>query len=105
MLEMGHQLTSLECRGESPHHEVFVTTNCFAALGKSPELLMCHFSRSIQKIGGALRYCPCPVIYDDPRFEMGKTLEESLRRVYIAHKNCYDYCLKGHGATCRMQAV
>jgi MoaA/NifB/PqqE/SkfB family radical SAM enzyme len=105
MLEMGHHLTTLAGRGESPHGEVFVTTNCFAALGKSPEMLMCHFSRSILKIDGELRYYPCPVIYDDPRFEMGATLEESLRRVYIAHKNCYDYCMQGRGATCRTQAV
>lgn len=105
MLEMGHHLTALAGRGELPHAEVFVTTNCFAALGKSPESLMCHFSRSIQKIDGALRYYPCPVIYDDPRFEMGATLAESLRRVYIAHKNCYDYCMKGRGATCRTQAL
>ena len=105
MLEMGHQLTTLARRGESPHAEVFVTTNCFAALGKSPESLMCHFSRSIQKIDGELRYYPCPVIYHDPRFEMGTTLAESLRRVYIGHKNCYDYCLKGRGATCRTQVV
>ena len=105
MLEMGRHLTALASRGELPHAGVFVTTNCFAALGKSPELLMCHFSRSIQKIDGALRYYPCPVICDDSRFEMGATLAESLRRVYIAHKNCYDYCMKGRGATCRTQAV
>ncbi len=105
MLEMGHHLTALAGAGQSPHADVFATTNCFAALGKSPELLMCHFSRSIQKIDGKLRYYPCPVLYDDPRFEMGATLAESLRRVYIAHKNCYDYCMKGRGATCRTQAL
>jgi hypothetical protein len=105
MLEMGHHLTALAGRGELPHAEVFVTTNCFGALGKSPDSLMCHFSRSIQKIDGALRYYPCPVIYDDARFEMGATLAESLRRVYIGHKNCYDYCMKGRGATCRTQAL
>jgi hypothetical protein len=66
---------------------------------------MCHFSRCIQKIDGELRYYPCPVIYDDARFELGATLAESLRRVYIAHKNCYDYCMKGRGATCRTQAL
>ena len=53
-------------------------------LNKPAESLMCHFSRCIQKIEGALRYYPCPVIYDDARFEMGRTLEESLRRVYVA---------------------
>jgi hypothetical protein len=70
-------------------------------LNKSPESLMCHFSRCIQKIDGTLRYYPCPVIYDDDRFDLGSTLEESFRRVYIAHKNCYDYCMKGSGASCR----
>jgi len=105
MLEMGHQLATLASRGEPAQAEVFVTTNCFAALSKPPELLMCHFSRSIQKVDGALRYYPCPVIYDDPRFELGATLAESLRRVYIAHKNCYAYCMQGRGATCRTQPV
>jgi len=105
MLEMGHQLTAIAARGESPQAEVFVTTNCFAILGKSPESLMCHFSRSIQKIGGVLRYYPCPVIYEDARYDLGGTLEESLRRVYIAHKNCYEYCMKGRGATCRTRAL
>src|SRR3954469_3548127 len=59
MLEMGHHLTTLASRGESPNAEVFITTNCFALLGKSRESLMCHFSRCIQKIDGALRYYPC----------------------------------------------
>src|SRR4051812_35219029 len=105
MLEMGHQLATLASRGESPHAEVFITTNCFALLGKSPESLMCHFSRCIQKIDGALRYYPCPVIYDDPRFELGATLGESFRSVHLAHKNCYDYCMRGRGATCRTKAI
>ena len=58
-----------------------------------------------EKIEGRLRYYPCPVIYDDPRFELGETLEESFRRVYVAHKNCYDYCLKGRGASCRTRPL
>jgi hypothetical protein len=105
LLEMGHQLTALTARGESPHSEVFVTTNCFAILGKPAESLMCHFSRCIQKVDGALRYYPCPVIYDDPRFELGDTLEESFRPVHLAHNNCYDYCMRGRGATCRTQPI
>ncbi len=105
VLEMGHQLVALARQGRQPHPEVFVTTNCFSILNKPPESLMCHFSRCIQKIGGALRYYPCPVIYDDARFELGRTLAESFRRVYVAHKNCYDYCLKGRGATCRTRAL
>jgi MoaA/NifB/PqqE/SkfB family radical SAM enzyme len=105
VMEMGHQLVQLRRQGQEPSREVFVTTNCFATLNKPAELLMCHFSRCLQKIEGQLRYYPCPVIYDDPRFELGATLEESFRRVYVAHKNCYDYCLKGAGASCRTRPL
>ena len=105
MLEMGQQLVSLTANGQRPTPEVFITTKCFGILRKSPESLMCHFSRCIQKIDGALRYYPCPVIYDDPGFELGSSLEESFRRVYIAHKNCYGYCMKGSGASCRTRPI
>jgi len=105
LLEMGHRLVQIAAGGRQPSPEVFVTTNCFGILHKPPESLMCHFSRCIQKIGGALRYYPCPVICDDPRFDLGGTLEESFQRVYVAHKNCYDYCLKGAGATCRTRPI
>jgi hypothetical protein len=105
VLEMGHQLVQLGEQGRAPKPEVFITTHCFSILDKPPESLMCHYSRCLQKIGGRLRYYPCPVIYDDARFELGATLEESLRRVYVAHKNCYDYCMKGPGATCRTRPL
>jgi MoaA/NifB/PqqE/SkfB family radical SAM enzyme len=105
MLEMGHQLVRMVAHGQRPTPETFVTTKCFGILRKSPQSLMCHFSRCIQKIDGALRYYPCPVIYDDARFELGRTLDESFRRVYIGHKNCYDYCMKGNGASCRTDTI
>ena len=105
VMEMGHQLVQLAQQGRAPSPEVFVTTNCFSILNKPAESLMCHFSRCVQKIEGRLRFYPCPVIYDDARFELGRTLEESFRRVYVAHKNCYDYCLKGAGATCRTRPL
>ena len=105
LLEMGRQLVQLAKQGRVPGPEVFVTAGCFSILNKPPESLMCHFSRCLEKIEGELRYYPCPVIYDDPRFELGKSLAESFRRVYVAHKNCYDYCLKGRGASCRTQPI
>jgi MoaA/NifB/PqqE/SkfB family radical SAM enzyme len=105
MLEMGHQLQTIALQGSAPKPAVFITTNCFAILNKPAENLMCHFSRCIQKIDGEIRYYPCPVIYDDARFELGASLEESFQRVYLAHKNCYDYCLKGPGSTCRTRPV
>jgi sulfatase maturation enzyme AslB (radical SAM superfamily) len=105
VLEMGHQLVQLGRQGQKPRAETFITTNCFSLLNKPAESLMCHYSRCLQKIEGRLRYYPCPVIYDDARFELGTTLEESFSRVYVAHKNCYDYCMKGGGATCRTRLL
>ena len=105
ILEMGHQLVQIEKAGRKPSPEVFITTNCFGILNKPAESLMCHYSRCIQKVGGRLRYYPCPVIYDEERFDLGATLEESFQPVYLGHKNCYDYCMKGKGATCRTQPI
>jgi MoaA/NifB/PqqE/SkfB family radical SAM enzyme len=105
ILEMGNQLVHIARQGRQPTPEVFVTTNCFSILDKPRESLMCHYSRCIQRIDGELRYYPCPVIYDDPRFELGRTLEDSFRRIYVAHKNCYDYCLKGRGASCQTRTL
>ena len=105
LLEMGHQLVRIQRSGGKPSPEVYITTNCFQTLHKPAESLMCHFSRCAQKIAGRIRFYPCPVIYDDERFDLGGTLQESLRRVYLGHKNCYDYCMKGKGATCRTQPL
>ena len=105
IMEMGHQLVRLEKNGAKPSPEVFVTTNCFHILNKPAETLMCHYSRCVQKTGGRIRFYPCPVIYDDERFDLGGALQESFQRVYLGHKNCYDYCMKGTGATCRTQPL
>ena len=105
VLEMGFQLVQLAREGRTPRAETFVTTGCFDVLNKPATSLMCHFSRCLQKLDGRLRYYPCPVIYDDARFELGENLADSLRRVYIAHKNCFDYCLRGRGASCRTRPI
>ncbi len=105
VMAMGHELVRIRDQGKEPSAETFITTACFDTLGKPAETLMCHFSRCIQKIDGRLRYYPCPVIYDDPKFDLGGGLQESLRRVYLAHRNCYDYCMKGRGASCRTETL
>jgi hypothetical protein len=105
MLEMGHELVRIAGQGRAASPEVFVSTTCFSVLNRAPESLMCHFSRCIQKTGGELRYYPCPVIYDDRRFDLGPDLAGSFRRVHIAHRNCYGYCLKAGGASCRTRPI
>jgi hypothetical protein len=74
-------------------------------LNRQPFNFNCTLRPRTQKIESELHYYPCPVIYDDERFDLGGTLEESFQRVYIAHKNCYDYCMKGRGASCRTCTV
>ena len=105
ILEMGHQLVRIQKEGLQPSPTVFITTNCFEILNKPAASLMCHFSRCIQKINGRIRYYPCPVIYNDESYDLGGTLIKSFRRVYLGHKNCFDYCMKGSGATCRTQPI
>src|SRR5579885_81843 len=105
VMEMGHQLDELKKQGRKPSPPVFITTHCFGILGKPAESLMCHYSRCVQKIAGRIRYYPCPVIYNDETFDLGGTPEDSFQRVYLGHKNCYDYCMKGRGASCRTKPL
>jgi len=105
IMEMGHQADRLKKAGRRLSPEVFITTNCFGILNKPADSLMCHYSRCLQKIAGRIRYYPCPVIYQDERFDLGGTLEASFQRIYLGHKNCYDYCMKGRGATCRTRPL
>src|SRR5262249_22549074 len=53
-----------------------------------PNDFQCHYSRCVQKIAGRSRVYPCPIIYNDPAFELGSTLREAARRVPLAHHGC-----------------
>lgn len=57
----------------------------------------CHYSRCVQKISGRARVYPCPIIYNDPAFELGSTLQEAARRVPLAHHGCVGFCYKFRG--------
>ncbi|MBI2899738.1 MAG: radical SAM protein [Planctomycetes bacterium] len=62
-----------------------------------PADFQCRTSRCVQKIAGRLRVYPCPIIYDDPEFELGSTLRESFRRVYLGHHGCVNFCYRHRG--------
>lgn len=60
---------------------------------------MCAFSKMVVKIGGKMRVYACTLVDDDPTFDLGGTLAESLsRRVLLTHHRCYA-CFK-YGSSC-----
>ena len=74
-----------------------ITEECMKVPGVVEENFQCHNGRTIQKIGGKLRIYPCPIIYNEPDFEMGDDLRESFKRTYLNHKSCFDFCYKSGG--------
>jgi len=62
--------------------------------GGTSQALMCAASRMIVKQGGSLRVYACPLVDDDPRFDLGGDLAEALQRdVPLLHHRCAG-CLK-----------
>lgn len=62
-----------------------------------PEDFQCRSSRCVQKVEGRIRVYPCPIIYDDPDYELGATLTESFGPVSLGHAACYYFCYKAGG--------
>ncbi len=78
-----------------------ITTACWNILGKSPESVMCASARMVVKRRGADRpvVLACTLLAYDPRFELGETLAESERAVFLNHRHCAKFCVLG-GASC-----
>ncbi|MCB2107256.1 MAG: radical SAM protein [Rhodobacteraceae bacterium] len=78
-----------------------ITTACWGILKKSPESVMCASSRMVVKHKGAPApvVAACTLLPYDPQFEMGRTLHEASRSVFLNHPHCARFCVLG-GATC-----
>jgi MoaA/NifB/PqqE/SkfB family radical SAM enzyme len=60
---------------------------------------MCAYSKMIVKQGGRMRVYACTLVDDDPAYDQGTTLRESLAiRVRLKHQRCYS-CFR-YGASC-----
>ncbi|WDE98456.1 radical SAM protein [Lentisphaera profundi] len=92
-LEMG---TNLE-RIDEVHEKVFLSEHCMQLPGVKAKDFQCHNGRTLQKIKGEMKIYPCPIIYNDPQYEMGSTLKDSFGNVYLNHKACYDFCYRSGG--------
>ena len=78
-----------------------ITTECWNILSIDPRSMMCANSRMLVKRKGAdsPSLLSCTLLWDDPQFEMGTTLKESLTPVQLNHPHCAKFCVLG-GASC-----
>ncbi len=78
-----------------------ITTECWDILQKDPNTLMCANERMVIKRKGEdeLKFVPCTLLPREREFELGSTLAESKKRVYLNHRFCAQFCVLG-GASC-----
>jgi len=78
-----------------------ITTQCWGILGKRPQDQMCASERMIVKRKGEARakVLPCTLLAYDKQFELGETLANAEKKVYLNHKYCAQFCVLG-GASC-----
>jgi len=86
-----------------------ITTACWDILGKSPSEIMCATSRMVVKRKGHDKptVLPCTLLPYDERFDMGHTLEASIKAdggmfdqgaVKLCHPHCAKFCVLGGGS-------
>jgi len=70
----------------------FVTTDCmtrYHSAGSRKEF-MCAFSRMMVKQNGAMRTYACTLVDDDPEYDLGASLTDSMAdRISLKHHRCY----------------
>lgn len=78
-----------------------ITQHCMTTFhtAESRAAFMCASSRMVVKIGGRMRVYACTLVDDDPAYDLGGSLAESLQqRIMLRHHRCFS-CFK-HGASC-----
>lgn len=80
-----------------------ITTGCWKILGLQPESLMCATARMVVKRKGDNKpsVVACTLLPYDERFNMGKSLRESWKRVKLNHPHCAKFCVLGGGSCSR----
>jgi len=78
-----------------------ITTACWDILGVKPDDIMCSSSRMVVKRKGEdkPKVLSCTLLAYDKYFELGSTLEESPKDVYLKHGFCSQFCVLG-GSSC-----
>ena len=69
-----------------------ITEHCMTAYqtADTRRAFMCAFSKMVVKKDGRLRVYACTLVDDDPAYDLGGTLAESMpKRVLLQHHRCY----------------
>ena len=82
-----------------------ITTSCWKILGKKPTDIMCSSSRMVIKRKNSTHpvVVSCTLLPYSSEFQMGKTLKEAEKPVFLNHKYCSQFCVLG-GASCKPNA-
>jgi hypothetical protein len=102
-LPTGLRIVAFQDFGEpdTPSAVPDVTEQCMTQFhtGVTRRDFMCAFSKMVIKIGGRMRVYACTLVDDDPEYDMGASLRESLtQRVLLKHHRCYS-CF-AYGSSC-----
>ena len=78
-----------------------ITTSCWKILSVKPELQMCATSRMVLKRKGQEKpiVVSCTLLPYEKEFELGGSLLESGKKIYLNHHHCSKFCVLG-GASC-----
>lgn len=78
-----------------------ISVNCWAKVKVSPDALMCSNSRMVLHRKGEEKpsVVSCTLLPYDEQFELGETIEESKKDVFLNHPHCAKFCVLG-GASC-----
>jgi len=78
-----------------------ITTECWDILNKNPDTIMCSNSRMIVKKKGDENpsVIACTLLPYKQEFDLGDTLKESMKKIYLNHPHCSKFCVLG-GSSC-----
>lgn len=78
-----------------------ISTDCWSKITINPDHLMCSSSRMVVKKKNAIKpnVQSCTLIPYDKDFNLGKSLNDSKRKVYLNHRFCSQFCVLG-GSKC-----
>ena len=67
-----------------------ITTACWGILGKKPSDIMCSSSRMVvkRKSTDETRVIACTLLPYDKEFDLGSSLKEAQKPVYLNHPDC-----------------
>ena len=78
-----------------------ITTSCWDILNKDPNDVMCSWSRMVVRKKNLKNpsVIACTLLPYADEFDLGETLTNSLKKIYLNHKHCSKFCVLG-GSSC-----